>query len=582
MVDEYMGPKTLMMFNDLREMQAVASSIAINEVQAPIVSWNDDHSVLSMHGIDITMLNIRSGTHAFARKVMALACDIARVANPFDTFIAPSNLYVAHGSGQCILDHPSIVKFTGRSNPVIAAWMSDFTRGTVGNKWNSAVVQKFLTLTGQLTRLLAVLLFITNGSFPRAPDFMALTISDTQMPSSVQRQNDQWVLNFRHGKLMSHMVAHFTTCGFVSELLDQLFSFVLLQVRPAEILAVRWLRGDQAATLYRSHLFVADQEHIDEAELSHCLKSMTCEYWNAGEGLSVAPFRQATSSMVNTYLAKNNLALTILESDARAQSFGHSEITHALQYDRSHKENGQPTEMHKDFQLLHRAWNQVVMPHLHLPPATPVHPLPDLSIRGVRMGALNTNSLGLPSSSIPSRDPTYQYIDRTVEVMMEQMRRQNEETYRRMLAMMEDLIDDRFRGGQVKSVVVTQDTERYAEVLNYLRQAMNDPLLQARPGQAEVLMQLMSHRLRNLLAVLPCGSGKSATFLVPAATFQSHLLHLLVVPTTALAHQCKRDATSQGIDAWDYARDPVDLNAVQHGLLIVTPESLDPQSYLFE
>jgi hypothetical protein len=580
-VDAYLGRNSTYLFNNLRELQAVASSIAQNEVLAPVVTWNDDHSVASMYGIDVTMINIRAGNHKALNMLKDLAVQLAKVKNPWDMVMAPSNLHISPGSGGCLFDDPLLHDVVGRKNPVLREWAASFAEGTSGSRWNITTLSKFLELSATFWRILCVLLFITSGPPPRTPDFVALTLTDGHLPAGVQRRDNQWVLNFRHGKLLAKMIGGFWTCGFVPECMDTLVSWAILHLRPAEIIISRYLSGDSGAALYRDHFFVADQTCIGEVGLSRHLKSYTSHFWSAGTGLGSADWRQLASSLTFEFTLDRDLALTIFGSEASNQSFGHGEIAHNSHYNRSHRDDGAPTAMYSKFQLNSRQWTQITLPTSELPAAVHIRPLPDISRRGARMAALGANPTHIQSvSTIHSRKPAFDYIDRAFEVFTEQMRRSHLDMYKQFLGVVEDRLDDHHRDHKVKSVINIRDNERYTEVVTLLRKAMKNPLLQPRPGQSEVLMHLRGTARRNMVAVLPCGSGKSATFLVPAATWESNMVHLLVVPTTALVNQFKTTARGLGIAAWDYTHDHPDLHTIRQGIIIVTPENLKLDSVL--
>jgi hypothetical protein len=569
------------MFNVLRELQALASSIAQNEVQAPVVTWNDDHSVASMYGIDISLVKLRSGNHDALKLLTDMSCQLSKSKNPLDIVIPPSSLHISPGSGQCIFDNPLLNDVTGRKNPVMSAWAGEFAKGTFGSRWNLTSLSKFLELSAQFWRLLCVLLFITSGPPPRGPDFVALSLYDGLMPAGVHRRDGQWVLNFRHGKLLGKMVGGFWTCGFVPECMDLLVSWALLHLRPAEIIIARYLRGEAGAAVYRNHLFVAEHSCIGEVALSRNLKKFTSHFFSAGCGLGLADWRQFASSLSFEFLPNRELANTIFDSEARNQSFGHSDLAHNANYNRSHRDDGAPTAMYSKFLVNSRQWVQITMPCSMLRAAVHIRPLPDISRQGARTAALGADPADIRSNGVlPSRDRAYDYIDRAVEVFTEQIRRSHTDLYKKFIAVVEDSYDDRHRDHKVKSVINIRDNERYSEMAELLRQGMKNPMIQPHPGQAEALMHVLGSARRNMLAVLPCGSGKSAIFLVPAATRERNMVHLLVEPTTALVRQFKQTAQSLGIPAWDYTRDHPDLNLIRQGMIIVTPENLDRQSSL--
>ena len=114
----------------------------------------------------------------------------------------------------------------------------------------------------------------------------------------------------------------------------------------------------------------------------------------------------------------------------------------------------------------------------------------------------------------------------------------------------------------------------------YLKKTLQNPLA---TWTSQVQLQLLKHMHsdnRSTLGIMPTGSGKSMGFYLPAKSFNSDMVTVVICPFKSLVHQVRATADSMGISSvvWTQKRDW--NNAKPVPLLIVSGNACGTKEFV--
>lgn len=561
-------------FDSVRQIQAVASTVAKNQVLPTNVAWDRDFTTVCVNGTNVNMITMRSGNDRWQRELKQLACKLARCSEPEQHIFIPSSLHIAHGTGGSILDLPELACYKGASNPILRLWMEDLAMTPDGKSWNPVKMAELLEMSGRFWGSLSGFLFVVSGPPSRGTDYTDLTHRDSYDPPGLVRRLDQWVLNIRHHKLESHSMSSFHSAAYVPAPVAQLLSWAIGVLRPAEIVVARQLYGLEQATVYNQYLFVDRGNRIKSDTFSTLLKHYTGEHWTAPLGLQ--DYRQLSAALVSAFIPQRDMPKGILAADPGNQMMGHGDDTTNIHYAREHDNGALPVQVDWEHRVISSQWRCIMLPDYEHPPPRPLR-----SLQG-----FYDPQIGIDTARDGHSSFTREGIEDIVSRAVAAANQANVNAFRDMLSKssqnhfeaMEEIFDQRGmhlpRAGQ--DVAANNQALAAEQALGFLRETVGDPTAQFRPGQKELFLRTLSNHKQHILCVHPCGSGKSLAFMVPAKTFQADKVHVVIEPYVSLIVQFSAQAMRLGIPAinWgDWTVVPHGVAVPTRGLVFATPEA---------
>jgi hypothetical protein len=570
------GPSS---FQTVLRLMALASSIALNEMAPSNTQWNDDKSLVCISGIQISLLHVRSGNWGIYKNLEELAAAIARTPNPHGEMVLPSSLHVQKGTGQSILQHRALAPFQGRENPILKRWMKALVSGGNGTTFNRSVLADYFALSSEFWLHLAVMVNLVCGPPPRASDLLDVTIRDAAQHPTLQRGLNKWMLNYSHAKLHVHSHHRWFSLAFVHPALESLFGWAVTVLRSADIVLARAFYGHTRTNeTYSKYLFVTHGERLATSALSDTQKRLTKEWYLAP--LNIQAHRQFAQAMVNAFIPKHHTPAGMTHSDAGNQAMGHSNPASNLHYARDHDFQALSSEQVHEYNQLCQDYARTVMPgpnNCALLPLTTIvnHTQENLRYRA----AIHTATAEGRQAEMMQR-AVDQAVQRAVAACAEAALVQQRDLFDRFRAIVVDGMNELSRSGgsMAPGVAHMRDASRDAEALELTRRALQNPCAQFKPGQLEHVRSMMSQFPQHVILAVPCGFGKSLSWLLPASTFQRDKIHLVVLPYVALVEQCMRGAQALRVTCYDWSRDHPPVADITHGIIFFTSESLDEKS----
>jgi hypothetical protein len=561
----------------VERLASVVASLASGEVQAPNMRWNNAKTVLNVNGVEICILNLRQGIHALIWLCHHLAQQVIDTGPSVNSVVMPASIHIIALSGTSLLDNACMAQYQGSNNPILIAWSEWLSYGTSDGTWNPLRALDLLSRIGHFWRHMAVTLNLTSSAPPRASDFLEATITDGDNLPTIQRTNHGWVMNYTHSKLRTHVHSKFWAAASVHPTLQALFSWCIGPLRSAEVLLSRCVYGAvKTEETYLKFLFVADGVRIDPDAFSKMQKDLTSKYCLAPMGVRI--HRQFCVAAMHTYMPTRHIAGTMKESSAESQMMGHSDAMKGAHYARDADSLNLSVDMYEDYMQHSDEWASFIAP-------TSDHPAP-LPVRTLRTSAAEGRHYveALKSSS------EYAHNSRVNELQLARVADAAATSVmsaftQGMAAQKADLIDtimdafDELHNVQHPASRIRED-ERHSTALEHLRTVLGDPGAQFNPGQYELVKSLCCRLPTNVLAVLPCGSGKTLASVLPAETLEKDQIHLVVVPYRALVIEMSSKARRHGIPGHDWSGDHPDSSGIENGIIYAVPECFDTPALL--
>jgi hypothetical protein len=558
--------------DSVTRLQSGFSSLVMGQPQRPNITWNEERTMINVWGIQISILRLRQGCHDLRRAVIRKALGLCRTGPAPDSYTFPDTMFVDAGSGRSLIDHECLRQYRGAKNPIIKAWAADLGSGG-GKGWNRSVMLHLINLISDFTSDLAVLVNLTSSAPVRSTDFLDATISDGLSPPSIQRIHGQFLIHYNHSKNRTHAAAGQWAASYVARAVQPVFSWAMTILRGAEVMLYTDFYGlTKTAETCLKYMWVCNGERLTEEQFSGHQSTLTGHYWGAAVG--VRNHRQLASALCNMYIPKREKLAGIENSSSANKMLGHTDQTSELHYARL---SDQSTQTLMEYQQHCHDYSRIVMP-------TPQYPAP-LPIYGFHSQANEARHFVEGVKACTTEDRQTEIMDmkilRAVEIAtvsihastQQFIKEQHALTLRTVL----DALDAHMPHNPLNPPAVQGARSHVQEetALDHLRSILRDPLATFRPGQELLHRDLSSTIPRHVIAALPCGSGKSLTFLLPAAGYESKSLALLMLPFNSLISEFIQLAQLMGIKCYAWTRDRPDITTIDHGIIFATPECLE-------
>jgi len=292
-------------FDDLVQLQHLASSIAYNQTIAPTTIWNRELDVVQVRGSQVRIKALVSGVQSMLSSLNKKMHGLSG-GNPVKYSIPEKHVddlssmergkSWMHSSYTEPREH-ALMQAMVREGQWNLTWVNEDGSLT----WNKAACTEFMEKTSKIIDLIIALVHMGSGPPLRGEDVVRDQIRNGIQPRTLYLCFGQMVAIRRHSKdTNSKGIDPFNVCYFPKSLTDAI-CYYLLVIRPLETLVAKHLYEDEAKVeQYNLFMYVRRGERMTSNQLSSTLEKLTRKH--VGVPLSLQILRHILIAFQRAYV----------------------------------------------------------------------------------------------------------------------------------------------------------------------------------------------------------------------------------------------------------------------------------------
>jgi hypothetical protein len=291
-------------FDDIRQMQHVASTLVFNQTTVPTTLWDRDQKVVQYKSIQLKIKNLVSGARSMLATLNRKMHDLSG-GKPVK-YIIPANhvddlsstargkswLQSAHTEprDQALMHSMDLQGLWNLSRPEDGTMI-----------WNMTACRDFMRKAAEIVDLMITLVHIGSGPPLRGEELIRDQVTNGIQPRTLYLVFGQMVAIRRHSKdTHARRMDPFNVCYFPQSLTDAI-CYYLLVIRPLEKLVAHQLYQDPSMVQqYDLFLYVKHGKRMTSPQFSATLEKLTLEHIKTR--LTLQPCRQLLVGVQKAYV----------------------------------------------------------------------------------------------------------------------------------------------------------------------------------------------------------------------------------------------------------------------------------------
>ena len=281
-------------FDSVRQVQAIASTIAFNQPQSATICWNKAQDVLQYKKFQVKIFSLTSGVQRMLEDLLLKMHGLTggtpvKYAIPKDQVDDLSSSRRGYSWLQGCDTEP---RDQGLMHAMVERGLWNLSllneKGELG--WNRVACQRFMAQTAEMVDLIITLVHLGSGPPLRGEELIRDQISNGIQPRTIYLVFGQMMAIRRRSKdTNARGIDSFNACYFPKSLTDAI-CYYLVVIRPLEkVIAWQLYRDPKSCTEYEIYLYVKHGKRLTSSEFSETLSKLTGEYM--GVKLSIQPLR---------------------------------------------------------------------------------------------------------------------------------------------------------------------------------------------------------------------------------------------------------------------------------------------------
>ena len=294
-------------FDSVRDLQRLASSLVWNQVIAPTTSWNEALDEVTYKGYRLKMANLTGGVKKMQADLFKKMYNLSG-GTPVQYIIPEGHVddLTSTGRGESWLQGcRTETRDQGLMEAMCKAGSWNLsTVGAEGLIWNLPACRGFMERVADIVDLMATLNHIGSGPPLRGEELIRDQISNGIQPRTIYLSCGRILAIRRHSKTTnSKGMDPFNVCYFPGGLTEAM-CYYLLVIRPLEKVVAWQLYNDERKCLqYDQYLYVKRGERITSVQFSAALSKLTGKY--LGVSLTIQPLRQIMVEFKRSYVEES-------------------------------------------------------------------------------------------------------------------------------------------------------------------------------------------------------------------------------------------------------------------------------------
>lgn len=385
-------------FDSVRQLQHLASTLTYNQRIAPNTIWNHDLTKIQFKRSQVEVKALVSGVQSMQSALNEKMHGLSG-GKPIKYTIPPN-----HADDFSSIERGQSWMSIAYTEPREQALMRAMVDGNLWNlsqvnndgslSWNKIACGDFMRQVGEIVDLIITLIHMGSGPPLRGEELIRDQIRNGIQPRTLYLAFGQMVAIRRHSKTTNSAgVDPFNVCYFPQSLTDSI-CYYLLVIRPLETLVARQLYGQDSVREYDQYLYIKNGTRMTSTQFSNTLERLTSKY--VGIGFSLQPLRHIMVAFQRAYVGELRVG--------RGNNIGDLLSSHTTETAEKHYavEQGKPEGCTASFLLDVQEWCGSYHDAIGLGDrSVPLVPLRDIRGRARRLGSLlSAAASGGPSETI--------------------------------------------------------------------------------------------------------------------------------------------------------------------------------------
>jgi hypothetical protein len=292
-------------FDDIRQLQHYASSLAFNQITAPTTVWNQQQDTVWFQGIQVKVSSLVSGMRHMLKDLNHKMHDLSggraiRYTIPDDYVDDLSTTARGRSWLQTSYTEP-------KEHALMHAmckegcWNLNRVNSQGDLTWSKPACEEFMHKVGDIVDLIITLAHIGAGPPVRGEELIRDQITNGIQPRTIYLCFGRLMAIRRHSKdTNARGIDPFNVCYFPQGLTDAI-CYYLLVVRPLERVVAQYAYADgEMVERYDRFLYVKHGKRFTSDQLSDTLRKVTKKHM--GVGLSLRPLRHIMIAFKRAYV----------------------------------------------------------------------------------------------------------------------------------------------------------------------------------------------------------------------------------------------------------------------------------------
>jgi hypothetical protein len=297
-------------FDSVRQLQRLASTLCYNQVLTPTTTWNQEQTIIQYKKYQVKIANLTTGIEGMFKNLLR-GMHALSAGNPVP-YTIPEDLVddlSAMGRGLSWIDR---CHTEPRTQGLMHAMVREgrWNLSTVNKKgtlsWNRVACEGFMQEAADIVDRIIVLVHMGAGPPLRGEDLVRDQITNAIQPRTIYLSFGKIMAIRRHSKVTNLKgIDPFNVCFFPKGL-SEAICYYLLVVRPLERVVARQLYKDSQRRLnYDVYLYVKHGERMSSTQLSDTLSKLTKEF--VGVSLGIQPLRHIMIGFQRAYVEESRV-----------------------------------------------------------------------------------------------------------------------------------------------------------------------------------------------------------------------------------------------------------------------------------